>query len=265
MLTMTAFEDSSFSFWPRVREIAVPPSMIETATARRCRRRLGGGLRRRRIRRRSRPAYSRTCPRQWPGRPAQGGPSSAGTGPVAVAHAQDRARRTAPHRDDRHARQVRRTGASPSGASRGAYRARVGGGRAADQPHGVGRPRPARTWARAARLPAPRPSVPPGPAPAPLGRGPQPRTAPAHRGGRGRALRRAGPRLGVPGTRTGAVRARPVGRRGGPASGRGGAYRWGRGRRASRRPAPAAAGRASLPRPSGRGRMGRPRCGPPGT
>ncbi|MFJ3705801.1 MULTISPECIES: hypothetical protein [unclassified Streptomyces] len=36
MLTMTAFEDSSFSFWPRVREIAVPPSMIETATARRC-------------------------------------------------------------------------------------------------------------------------------------------------------------------------------------------------------------------------------------
>ncbi|MBM7440584.1 hypothetical protein [Streptomyces sp. HB132] len=35
MLTGTAFEDSRPSFWPRVREIAVPPSMIETATARR--------------------------------------------------------------------------------------------------------------------------------------------------------------------------------------------------------------------------------------
>ncbi|MER5554120.1 hypothetical protein ABT001_21015 [Streptomyces sp. NPDC002793] len=35
MLTETAFEDSRLSFWLRVREIAVPPSMIETATARR--------------------------------------------------------------------------------------------------------------------------------------------------------------------------------------------------------------------------------------
>ncbi|MCX5417175.1 hypothetical protein [Streptomyces sp. NBC_00059] len=35
MLTETAFEDSRLSFWLRVREVAVPPSMIETATARR--------------------------------------------------------------------------------------------------------------------------------------------------------------------------------------------------------------------------------------
>ncbi|MFJ8862416.1 hypothetical protein ACIRD8_28815 [Streptomyces sp. NPDC102451] len=35
MLTRTAFEDSRLSFWLRVREIAVPPSMIETATVRR--------------------------------------------------------------------------------------------------------------------------------------------------------------------------------------------------------------------------------------
>ncbi|MFD6277470.1 hypothetical protein ACFWFI_18150 [Streptomyces sp. NPDC060209] len=35
MLTETAFEDSRLSFWLRVREIAVPPFMIETATARR--------------------------------------------------------------------------------------------------------------------------------------------------------------------------------------------------------------------------------------
>ncbi|MFD9692775.1 hypothetical protein ACFWXO_44265, partial [Kitasatospora sp. NPDC059088] len=36
MLTHTANEDASrFSFWRRVREYAVPPSMIETATARR--------------------------------------------------------------------------------------------------------------------------------------------------------------------------------------------------------------------------------------
>ncbi|WP_329113427.1 hypothetical protein [Streptomyces sp. NBC_01465] len=39
MLTETAYEESPPSlpsFWPRVREFAVPPSMIETATARRC-------------------------------------------------------------------------------------------------------------------------------------------------------------------------------------------------------------------------------------
>ncbi|MCT9080356.1 hypothetical protein [Streptomyces fulvoviolaceus] len=35
MLTHIANGDSSLSFWPRVREFAVPPSMIETATARR--------------------------------------------------------------------------------------------------------------------------------------------------------------------------------------------------------------------------------------
>ncbi|MFJ6795281.1 hypothetical protein [Streptomyces sp. NPDC091268] len=35
MLTETAYGDSRSSFWPRVREFAVPPSMIETATARR--------------------------------------------------------------------------------------------------------------------------------------------------------------------------------------------------------------------------------------
>ncbi|MGW1772411.1 hypothetical protein [Streptomyces sp. NPDC002104] len=35
MLTETANETSRPSFWPRVREFAVPPSMIETATARR--------------------------------------------------------------------------------------------------------------------------------------------------------------------------------------------------------------------------------------
>ncbi|MFI6339540.1 hypothetical protein [Streptomyces sp. NPDC050535] len=35
MLTQNANGDSRFSFWPRVREFAVPPSMIETATARR--------------------------------------------------------------------------------------------------------------------------------------------------------------------------------------------------------------------------------------
>ena len=35
MLTDTAYEDLRLSFWPRVREFAVPPSMIETATARR--------------------------------------------------------------------------------------------------------------------------------------------------------------------------------------------------------------------------------------
>ncbi|WP_371667515.1 hypothetical protein OG985_07725 [Streptomyces sp. NBC_00289] len=35
MLTRTANEDSRFDFWPRVREFAVPASMIETATARR--------------------------------------------------------------------------------------------------------------------------------------------------------------------------------------------------------------------------------------
>jgi hypothetical protein len=35
MLTHTANEDSRLSFWRRVREFAVPPSMIETATARR--------------------------------------------------------------------------------------------------------------------------------------------------------------------------------------------------------------------------------------
>uniref|UniRef100_A0AAU3GPC6 Uncharacterized protein n=1 Tax=Streptomyces sp. NBC_01401 TaxID=2903854 RepID=A0AAU3GPC6_9ACTN len=35
MLIGTAFEDSRLSFWLRVREIAVPPLMIETATARR--------------------------------------------------------------------------------------------------------------------------------------------------------------------------------------------------------------------------------------
>jgi hypothetical protein len=35
MLTVLANEDSRFFFWPRVREFAVPPSMIETATARR--------------------------------------------------------------------------------------------------------------------------------------------------------------------------------------------------------------------------------------
>ncbi|MET9515771.1 hypothetical protein [Streptomyces sp. NPDC002994] len=36
MLTETANRDSRLSFWLRVREFAVPPSMIETATARRC-------------------------------------------------------------------------------------------------------------------------------------------------------------------------------------------------------------------------------------
>ncbi|MBT2400557.1 hypothetical protein [Streptomyces sp. ISL-100] len=36
MLTQTANRDSRLSFWQRVREFAVPPSMIETATARRC-------------------------------------------------------------------------------------------------------------------------------------------------------------------------------------------------------------------------------------
>ncbi|MEV7726312.1 hypothetical protein AB0P15_16395 [Streptomyces sp. NPDC087917] len=35
MPTETAYEDPPASFWPRVREFAVPPSMIETATARR--------------------------------------------------------------------------------------------------------------------------------------------------------------------------------------------------------------------------------------
>ncbi|MBK5996967.1 hypothetical protein JHN53_36285, partial [Streptomyces sp. MBT58] len=35
MLTRTANRDSRTSFWPRVREFAVPASMIETATARR--------------------------------------------------------------------------------------------------------------------------------------------------------------------------------------------------------------------------------------
>ncbi|MET9404321.1 hypothetical protein ABZX90_00765 [Streptomyces sp. NPDC002935] len=35
MLTTTAYEDSLLSFWPRVRDFAVPPTMIETATARR--------------------------------------------------------------------------------------------------------------------------------------------------------------------------------------------------------------------------------------
>ncbi|MFB7931618.1 hypothetical protein ACFC4C_21200 [Streptomyces sp. NPDC056039] len=35
MLTHTANGDTPTSFWPRVREFAVPPSMIETATARR--------------------------------------------------------------------------------------------------------------------------------------------------------------------------------------------------------------------------------------
>ncbi|MFI6284694.1 hypothetical protein ACIBCM_08055 [Streptomyces sp. NPDC051018] len=35
MLTRTANRDTRTSFWPRVREFAVPPSMIETATARR--------------------------------------------------------------------------------------------------------------------------------------------------------------------------------------------------------------------------------------
>jgi hypothetical protein len=35
MLTRTAYEDSLLSFWPRVRDFAVPPTMIETATARR--------------------------------------------------------------------------------------------------------------------------------------------------------------------------------------------------------------------------------------
>jgi hypothetical protein len=36
MLTQTANEDSRLSFWLRVRQFAVPPSMIETATTRRC-------------------------------------------------------------------------------------------------------------------------------------------------------------------------------------------------------------------------------------
>ncbi|MEU6879615.1 hypothetical protein [Streptomyces sp. NPDC046712] len=36
MLTHTAYGDSPLSLWQRVREFAVPPSMIETATARRC-------------------------------------------------------------------------------------------------------------------------------------------------------------------------------------------------------------------------------------
>ncbi|MCF3120701.1 hypothetical protein IPZ68_13455, partial [Streptomyces arenae] len=35
MLTQKAHGDTRFSFWPRVREFAVPPSMIESATARR--------------------------------------------------------------------------------------------------------------------------------------------------------------------------------------------------------------------------------------
>src|SRR3954451_20523183 len=35
MLTSTANEDIRTSFWPRVREFAVPASMIETATPRR--------------------------------------------------------------------------------------------------------------------------------------------------------------------------------------------------------------------------------------
>ncbi|MEV6192255.1 hypothetical protein AB0M19_07605 [Streptomyces sp. NPDC051920] len=35
MLTSTAYEDSLLSFWPRVRDFAVPPTMIETATVRR--------------------------------------------------------------------------------------------------------------------------------------------------------------------------------------------------------------------------------------
>ncbi|MFF3613366.1 hypothetical protein [Streptomyces sp. NPDC002580] len=35
MLTRTAYEDSLLAFWPRVRDYAVPPTMIETATARR--------------------------------------------------------------------------------------------------------------------------------------------------------------------------------------------------------------------------------------
>ncbi|WP_371663425.1 hypothetical protein [Streptomyces sp. NBC_00280] len=35
MLTENAYGDTSLSYWPRVREFAVPPSMISTATARR--------------------------------------------------------------------------------------------------------------------------------------------------------------------------------------------------------------------------------------
>lgn len=35
MLPHTAIGNSRLSFWLRVREFAVPPSMIETATARR--------------------------------------------------------------------------------------------------------------------------------------------------------------------------------------------------------------------------------------
>lgn len=35
MLTRTAYGDSRLSFWLCVREFALPPSMIETATARR--------------------------------------------------------------------------------------------------------------------------------------------------------------------------------------------------------------------------------------
>ncbi|MGX1371878.1 hypothetical protein RKD19_007237 [Streptomyces canus] len=55
MLTSTANEDIRTSFWPRVREFAVPASMIESATARRLAGDWAGGVCRRGLRRRPQP------------------------------------------------------------------------------------------------------------------------------------------------------------------------------------------------------------------
>ena len=110
-------DDSRFSLWLRVREFAVPPSMIETATARRRRRGLGGGMCRRTFRRRSRFARRGAYPRPGarspgPGRSAPSGPRSA-----ALAPAEGRSRRAAAAGSDHRAGPIRPAGFPRSGGS----------------------------------------------------------------------------------------------------------------------------------------------------
>ena len=107
MLTQTANGDSRLSFWLRVREFAVPPSMIETATARRVAGDWAGAcaaagfdvdldLR----------SVARTHGRDTRG-PGPGRPAPSGSRPAALAHAEDRSRRAAAPGPDHRAGPVR--------------------------------------------------------------------------------------------------------------------------------------------------------------
>lgn len=144
MLTRIANGDSRLSRWLRVREFAVPPAMIETATAQPARRGLGGCVHRRRRRPRLRPARPDAPSRPRARLPSTVGSAPVGTGSAALAPAEDRPGRAAPPGADHRAGPVPDRRASP-GAPGGPDPARLGGqasGSASGSGTAPGPPRP---------------------------------------------------------------------------------------------------------------------------